>query len=323
MRAVTEAGGLAVALACLGLVVATPRPAHADSHSVANDAFDRGRKLMKAKQYAEACAAFEQSQQLDPQFGTQFNLADCETALGKLTAAWAGFRELARADTNKDRRALAAKLAGDLEQRLPHLTLQAPAPPDGLVILLDGKDSTALVGEAIPLDLGAHAVVARAPGFVELTRPITVDQEASSQTVVVHLEPTPPPVDPAPAVAVAPVGPDPADGLTRSGHSRRRTVGAVAVVGGGAVLVGGLVAGGLAYRAWHDATGCDTCTGDDRRSRSQHAQLLGNVSTVLVVTGLVAASAGVYLWKTSSSSALVAPQGGPDSVGVAILGSFW
>ena len=53
--------------------------------------FDRGRELLKQHSYQEACAAFENSQQLDPQFGTLYNLAECSTQLGKLATAWLAY----------------------------------------------------------------------------------------------------------------------------------------------------------------------------------------------------------------------------------------
>ncbi|HEY1549617.1 MAG TPA: tetratricopeptide repeat protein, partial [Kofleriaceae bacterium] len=109
MRAATD-----VARALL-VVIGLARVAFADPGHVADETFERGRALMAKKQYAEACAAFEQSQRLDPQFGTLFNLADCEVQLGKLATAWGRYRELERTDSNQERRALSAQLATQLE----------------------------------------------------------------------------------------------------------------------------------------------------------------------------------------------------------------
>src|SRR5215470_18019771 len=93
------------------LLVAVAGIAAGDPHDVAEQQFVRGRALMKQHKYAEACAAFEQSQRLDPQLGTLFNLADCEVEIGKVASAWKIYRELEKSDPNPDRRALSAELA--------------------------------------------------------------------------------------------------------------------------------------------------------------------------------------------------------------------
>src|SRR5688572_11377058 len=91
---------LRVAAAALALwtIVAAPAPARADNRAVAESEFLRGRQLMSEKKVAEACDAFARSQHLDPQFGTQFNLAQCWEQLGKVASAWAAYRELAQRD---------------------------------------------------------------------------------------------------------------------------------------------------------------------------------------------------------------------------------
>jgi hypothetical protein len=45
--------------------------------AAAEEAFDKGREQMKAGLYEEACASFDQSERLDPQIGTLYNLASC------------------------------------------------------------------------------------------------------------------------------------------------------------------------------------------------------------------------------------------------------
>src|SRR5262245_54294463 len=101
---------------------------------------------MKQHRYAEACAEFEQSQRLDPQLGTLFNLANCEVEIGKVASAWKIFRELEKNDPNPDRRAISSDLAKKLEKRLPKLIVTVPARPSGLVLAIDKVDSTAFVG---------------------------------------------------------------------------------------------------------------------------------------------------------------------------------
>ncbi len=92
---------------------------------------------MKAHRYPEACAAFEQSQRLDPQLGTLFNLANCEVEIDKLASAWKIYRELAKSDPNRDRKALSSELAAKLEPRLPRFVVVVPAMPAQLAVAID------------------------------------------------------------------------------------------------------------------------------------------------------------------------------------------
>ena len=71
-------------------------PDTADATTAAEETFNKGRELLKQGKYAAACTEFEQSQKLDPQFGTQYNLAGCYDQIGKLATAWNLYRELAK-----------------------------------------------------------------------------------------------------------------------------------------------------------------------------------------------------------------------------------
>ena len=82
----------------------TPAAAQGQPSPAADAAFQRGREALQIGKYVEACAAFEESQRLTPQFLTQFNIALCDEQLGKLAAALAFHRELAAHDDNAVRR---------------------------------------------------------------------------------------------------------------------------------------------------------------------------------------------------------------------------
>jgi tetratricopeptide (TPR) repeat protein len=299
-------------------VLALAGVAAADPSSVADQQFARGRVLMKEKKYAEACAAFEQSQRLDPQLGTLFNLADCEVEIGKLASAWKIYRELAKNDPNADRRTISADLAKRLEKRLPKLLVSVPARPPGLTVAIDGVDSTALVGVETPVDAGEHAIVASAPGFRDRNETINA-QAGKVARLQIALEPKdaeapPPPPKSAPTPVV-----EPEVTATIRPPDKRALYGKVAIVGGGTLVVAGLIAGAVAIKNYHDA---ESCTGCDKLAESHHAVILGDISTVVVGVGLAAAGAGVYLWRTSSSTAVVAPRAGTDQVGVSVVGRF-
>nr|HEX4312979.1 hypothetical protein [Kofleriaceae bacterium] len=289
------------------VVVAVAAPAIADNKP-ADESFARGRALMKDKKFAPACAAFEDSYRLDPAQGTLFNLADCETQLGKLASAWNHYRELAKTDTNAERRAMSSKLATDLAPRVPKLVVAVDNAPHAH-LAIDGHDSSDLVGVDVPIDLGPHTVAVTADGFADWQQAVTIDREGTITKLAVHL--TPPG---APATAAQPVA-------TAAAHdapppsSSRHTLGVTLTIAGGAALATGVVFGGLAYSEFQDAK-----TAADRAGKSDSAGRLGDLSTGLVIAGAVVAATGVYLWRSShaatATTAFIAP------TGLVVAGSF-
>src|SRR6187402_813998 len=158
--------------------------AAADNAAGAEAAFQRGRTLLKQGKYKEACASFEQSQKLDPQIGTRYNLALCWEKLGKLASAWAALREVAQRDTNKSRRGQAAKRAAELEPKLPKLRLTAAALP-GLKITSNGEDVTNLLDLDSPVDPGSYELVATATGHKPWSTKIEIAQPGKLVSVAV------------------------------------------------------------------------------------------------------------------------------------------
>ncbi|HUJ60131.1 MAG TPA: hypothetical protein VLX92_16610 [Kofleriaceae bacterium] len=290
------------------LALAAIARAAAAQPSAADQTFERGRKLLAEQRYAEACSAFEQSQRLDPQSGTLYNLADCETHLGKLATAWEHYRQLERSDANAERRAASARFAAALAGRVPKLVIELAPRPPGAHLVVDGVDSTELIGVEIPVDLGDHAIAAQARGFRDAAQRVIASEEGKVTRIVIRLDPLDaadvPAAPPAVVVAAPPERPGP-----------RRRAGRYVLLGGAGLTVAGLVVGGLAWSAWDHAK---SCTGCDRPELSHHAAVLGDWSTGLVVAGLAAAGAGLYLWRTSSSQAIVTPQG----AGVALTATF-
>jgi hypothetical protein len=291
--------------------------------TVADQTFARGRELMRQKKFAEACAAFEQSQRLDPQFGTQFNLAGCDVELGKLATAWNLYRELARSDNKPARRQAASDLAAKLERRVPRIVVDVQPRPAGVKLTVDGEDSSSLIGVELHVDLGDHDVVAAAPGYRDVQRSVHVAREGQVESVSIALEAAGPtaaptaPVDSAPGATVTGATEVHADAPAAPGAGRARA-GEIAMIGGGALVAGGLVFGLIARSDYNSAASCTTC---DKQEQSHHAVVLGDVATVLVIAGVVPVGAGLYLWKTAGSSAQVTAQVG-DHPGVVVAGSF-
>ncbi len=311
-----------------GLLVATVAPAGAQptQGSAASIAeFDRGRKLMKSKQYAEACAAFERSQELEAAAGTLYNLAGCYVQLGKLASAWAAFRELSATDPNLDRRAASADAARALDQRLPKLVVTIAEPPADLLVTLNGFDITTALGVDNPVDLGTHELVARATGYADLKLAPAITQEGTTVSVELVLVPR--------STGAAPVSAPGVQALTGPGGSfdvdtpaelgSRQRLGGIVVAGlGGALAVTGLVFGAQARSRWNDADArCPggVCADPADVTLGASAQDRATLSTVFVIGGVAAIAGGIAIY-------LTAPRGGvqvrPTPTGLALGGSF-
>jgi tetratricopeptide (TPR) repeat protein len=329
-------------LVSIGSVAHAQPSAASQASNAAGALFDKGRQYLAAGKYAEACAAFESSQRLDPQLGTLFNLATCNAHLGKLATAWGEFHDIAQRDANKTRRAAAAREAARLAPRLPRLVIKLDPPVADATVTSNGVDVGALLGVESPVDLGDYVIVARAPGHAEAQSRATISDEGKTVVVTIALTrpvrevpapaPTPAPVVPPvaePAAPPAPIAPSPAEPPAAS----RRTLGIAALTSGGALLASGLVLGKLASDRWNAAkavcgSSLDCATPADlsrAQAATDQARLRGNVSTALIIAGATVATAGgVYLWLRASSpaarSARLVPYAAPTGAGIALEG---
>lgn len=330
---------------CIALASGSAHAQPSTQAAAATAQFDKGRALIKEKKWPEACAAFEQSQKLDPQNGTLFNLAGCYTHIGKLASAWAAYKELAQVDTNDKRKKQSMKEALSLEKRLPKLVLKAGAPAPGLVVTLDGADVTGLLGSDSPIDLGTHQVHASAPKLKDFDQTVTISDEGKTVTVVVELatttpkhEPTPPPVVTQPKqpepVPTKPIEPEP-EPHAEQPRSHRKLYGIIVAAGGGALVATGLVFGQLANGKWADAKKlCPnmTCGSDADLMKGNQlvsdARSQANISTGLVIGGAVAVGVGIVLIVTAphaesqQSAWRITPSASPTAMGFTLDGRF-
>lgn len=292
----------------LGVLVALTAIASAQpkQKKEADDTFERGRQLLDKGDYAGACAAFQQSLDLDFQFGTLYNIADCEVKQGKLASAIKAYKKIAHDDFNPARKKSAQDLIGKLEARVASVTITVEPRPPGLAVSLDGTPVDDLLGTEIPIDFGPHTIKGTATGRQTQTKQLDAKEGMLAQIALKFEE--------GPTSTVVPIEPTPEG-------SSRGTAGKVFTFGGGAVLVGGLIIGGLALSSWNDAQTTamtDPTKGNDELS---HTRLLGNVSTVMVILGAAAVGTGIYLWQ-SDHGATISPQINKDGGGLSLLGSF-
>jgi hypothetical protein len=176
--------------------------------------------------------------------------------------------------------------------RLPHVTLTADGEPFGLQ----------LVGVEVPIDPGAHTVVASVPGGSPTQVSFTI-AEGSAQRVEVALA-EPPPQAAAPVVAPpsrSPTRPDQPEPKATWYHPAAYAAGAVGVVG----LATGIVTGSMAQSHYSQArSACPNhmCVeGSDGADELSSFRSLRTVSTVGYIVGGVGLAAGVTLLVLSPS----------------------
>ncbi|HET7504706.1 MAG TPA: hypothetical protein VFK02_26975 [Kofleriaceae bacterium] len=208
------------------IAAGAPRAQAQSASTQAQSLFDDGQRQMKAGKVAEACAAFERSEKLEPVVTTQLNLADCRERNHQLATAWSAFLEadrMAQAIGDARLARVAQSHARKLEPRLSRLTISIPA--DRLVPgleVLRGSDRvlSAVWNHAVPVDGGTYTITARANGFGSWSVAKSIKDEADAQTVeipklieatAVWATPRPgEPVAPSPVVAGGPSSASPA-----------------------------------------------------------------------------------------------------------------
>ncbi|HEU4733028.1 MAG TPA: hypothetical protein VFT22_34275 [Kofleriaceae bacterium] len=171
-------------------IVAGAPGAHAQSASTqAQSLFDDGQRQMQAGKFAEACAAFESSQKLEPVVTTQLNLADCREQNHQLATAWGAFLEanrMAQAIGDARLARVATSHAKKLEPRLSRLTIAVP--PDhqvpGLEVLRGNERVLPAVwNHAVAIDGGTYTITARAPGYASWSIARSIKDESDPETV--------------------------------------------------------------------------------------------------------------------------------------------
>jgi hypothetical protein len=266
--------------------------------AAAQTLFDEAKALMQADNFAAACPKLAESQRLQAAGGTLMFLALCREGEKKTATAWTLFNQVlsaARRDGRHDREKVAQEHIASLTPRLMKLSIvvaEGVTRPPGLEI----RDDDAVVpselwGTAVPVDPGAHAVRATAPGMTPWDTSVTATEEGQTVTVSVPAlaaspdAPAPPPVE-ATTPLVAPVSGPPVETAPASVGRKQRTV-AIAVGGLGVVVLGaGATFGAIALA-------------DNGKTSS--AVTDGNLSTAFLCIGAAGVVAGGLLWLTAPS----------------------
>lgn len=292
--------------ASLGLA----RPAHAQpaAHdtAAAEAAFAEARALIRQGQYAEACPKLEASFALDPALGTLLNLSDCFERTGRNASAWVRYREaaaMAVQQGHREREAIARGRIAALEPRLCRLVIRTAHGPN-LEVLRDGVvvDRAAL-GLPVPVDPGAHVVIANAPGAAAFTSRVDVrPSEAEGPCALTTVE--------IPAVLAGEhAGAEAAPPVAAAGEPPPSAWGAahtlsVVAASSGLVAMGiGTVFALKAASTQRDADAMCTSAGctSEGKSLLSNAGASADVATVTFIIGAALVATGAVLWITSPS----------------------
>ena len=310
-------GSLLVGGASL-LVASSAGAQDASKVAAAQQLFDEGIRLMDERKYAAACPKFALSQRLDAGGGTALRLADCYEKNGQTASAWATYLDVvpltrvAHPDWAEQAKARAAAL----EPSLSRLTILVPPASDvpGLTVERDGaKVEREEWGSAMPVDPGAHPVVATAPAKQQWSTTVAVAPngaraEVTIPSLIVEQETPGAAGTVAPAVTGTQAPMTDAvrlDKGTTSDGSTQRTIGlVVGGVGAVGVALGGIF--GLAAKATYDDAKTH-CTSDNRCSPDgvsgvdkAHGQ--ATLSTIVMGVGAAALVGGIVLYFTAPSA---------------------
>jgi hypothetical protein len=268
--------------------------------TTASALFKAGREAARQKDYAAACARFAESYRLDPAPGTGLNLADCEENLGHLASAWQRYRQVTEQLPPGDPRVPPARQrAAELEPRVPHITIKlSPSAPADTRVTRDGLElSRVSLGIPLPVDPGAHRVVAAATGRQERTFTVNCAEGQRQELIVEPGAPiaaassasAPPPsasvMAPLPASAppAAPEPPRPLLGYTLLG------------LGSAGLIVAGVTGAMVASRR---STAADHCPSNRCDAAGYDAATSGKsllkVNAIAWAAGLAGVGAGLY-----------------------------
>jgi hypothetical protein len=313
-------------LAVLALLV--PVVASADPTGEAEALFDRGMVDLNAGNLEPACNELAASLAKLSDSGTKGALATCYDKLGKVASAWQLWRELADTAPTPDMRTSATQNATALEPQLPRYVVKATSVA-GLVVTVNGAVVDLTVGVPLPVDPGAVAVTAKAPGHRDWTG--TAQATASNTTTIIVPELTVLPQEP----SIPPMT------MVEDDHvrHRRRTIAVGVAIGAGATLAASLTFGGFASSrlstAKRDCGGnLDACPGSQfpaAHSAFESANTAATVSDVLFAVGGAAVTAAAVIWFTAPAVEMkerprqawhVVPSAGPRCGALTLSGSW-
>jgi hypothetical protein len=303
--------------ALLAVTEASAQEPSVVDRAAAEALFREAKVLMAEGRWAEACPKLAESQRRAPAGGTLLNLAICHENEGRLATAWVELHDalaMARRDERDDRIEVAEEHLKAVEARLPRLFVTVAPELGAVEVKVDG----AVIGAeawstGVPLDPGTHELAVSAPGRAPWATAVaateagrhTVEVEAEMLPIVVVPEPPPvvaPPPPPAPFVVPPPFVPPPEE-PTDPGETQRIAGWSLVGVGGAAILAGA-IAGGIAIAkdgASDDACPDERCTQEGLRLNDQ-AEAAALAADVGFIAGAGLAAVGLIVALTAPSA---------------------
>lgn len=322
-------------------IIAVCATAHAQTQGAQAEAlFRQGKALMTAGKYADACAAFDASQKLEPNVSTVLNQANCREKNGQLATAWGLYLEAERQtrgasdDAGKQMYSVATDHVGKLEPRLSTLAINVPdeVKVGGLEILRDNEPvDPGAWNKALPVDGGTYKITAHAPGNAVWSATVTIGAERDAKVidipklkaaVINRLQTS---VEPKPAAPEAPIStPKESEPAAEEDTTTARPTWLPYAVGGGGLA---LLATGLVVELAAESTYNDAKTNLDPNKQLSLWHSANNeryVAEALAIGGVAAAGVAVWLYVRDrrAEKAAVAPMASGDRVGIQIVGGF-
>ncbi|WP_437282144.1 hypothetical protein WME90_16735 [Sorangium sp. So ce375] len=199
---------LSLVAASLAALSARAEPPDREGQIAAQALHHQARAAMDRRDFESACPKLEEAARLLPDgFGIAFTLGRCYESSGRLASAWKSYsvaQALAERIGNAERSARAREHSEALRPRLATLALVVPEAVRGIAGLEVRRDGIpvgpAQWGAPIPVDRGAHVLVATAPGRGRWEKTITIAEDGAPIAEVIEA----PPAVEAPPKAAAP-----------------------------------------------------------------------------------------------------------------------
>lgn len=293
MAPATMARSVPTLLMLAALLIASPKPAHADQKAV--EEFQKGRALVVSGHCEEAIIHFRSSLAIAPAIGPLMNIGECLTKLNKQASALKAYEqanELAKKMNDAERSAASEQAAAALRPTLSTITIRSSSSTGKATV--DGQPQT--FGQAVPQDGGDHVVIMETKQGRKSQTTIHLGPSGDAQAIDMPedpIEPLMPPTQPPPV-------------QSDTGRRDLRTpafviggAGAVAVAVGSVLGITVLSTRSELSDLCTDYPSCPRASQPEVADLYNSAQTRATISTVTLSIGAVALAAGILLFLKS------------------------